>query len=511
MKNTFIRAIILVLSVCVLLCACSDATPVPSTTDEPTTATTVPAATTVTTTATTAATTSAPDPTEPPIDSDFLAGFGRVDISPEDSVPLRGYGNTSKRMSTYIQDPLYATCIALEDGTGNTVLLFALDLTSSEDRTITSARKLISDSTGIPMDNIMVSCSHNHSSPDIYNTEKQSILQYIQSLKSWMLEAARLALEDMSPAKMHVSSVQVTGLNFVRRYVLENGTYAGDNYGDFNSAPIAGHESEVDNELQLITLERANAKDIILANFQTHPHRAGGSQKTGVTSDLIGPFRDKLEEDLDCQVAYFTGGSGNVNPTSRISGETATADYIEHGKRLATYAKVALKKAIEIETGNIQTTKTTYVGQVNHSQDHLLEVAKKIQKEWTTTGSYSSCVSMGKPYGINSPYHANAIVTKYGMPKTQSFEIYALSVGDIAFVAAPYEMFDSNGKEIKDGSPFDMTFVMTCANTSQGYIPSALGWKNGGYSVDTTRWAAGTAENLVANYLTMLNQLYVAE
>ena len=58
----------------------------------------------------------------------FQVGHGRTDITPQESVPLRGYGSTSNRMSQTVLDPLYATCLALTDASGETALLFGLDL-----------------------------------------------------------------------------------------------------------------------------------------------------------------------------------------------------------------------------------------------------------------------------------------------------------------------------------------------------------------------------------------------
>ena len=57
----------------------------------------------------------------------MLVGFGSACITPEESVPLAGMGNTSKRMSTTILDDLYATCVAFTDEANRTVLLFTLD------------------------------------------------------------------------------------------------------------------------------------------------------------------------------------------------------------------------------------------------------------------------------------------------------------------------------------------------------------------------------------------------
>ena len=94
----------------------------------------------------------------------------------------------------------------------------------------------------------------------------------------------------------------------------------------------------MDNQLQLIKFSREEGKDIIMANFQMHPHRNGGSKNLNMTADIPGVFRTELENQLGVNVLYFTGASGNVNPTSRITEENITKDYIEQGKALAKYA-----------------------------------------------------------------------------------------------------------------------------------------------------------------------------
>ena len=50
--------------------------------------------------------------------------------------------------------------------------------------------------------------------------------------------------------------------------------------------------------------------------------------------------------------------------------------------------------------------------------------------------------------------------------------------------------------------------VTTMTNGQEGYIPSALGYKNGGYSTDITRFAPGTGEELVADYLEILQKIH---
>ena len=497
MKVTFSRVLILLLICSLALSGCNTDTPTPTTeTTEPTVETTGVSYTL--------------NDSGPTI-SNLSVGFGRVDISPTEPTPLRGYGFSSGRMSTGIQDPLYATCIALTDSNDNTVLLFTLDMTNSYGDVMDAARQKISQETGIPFGAIMVSATHNHSSPDLENTAEPSIPTYIESLKTWMVEAAVAALDDRALTRVYITTAETENLNFVRRYQLQNGTYAGDNFGNFKAAPIACHETEADNQLQLVCFHRQDAKDIILANFQTHPHREGGAKNTNVTADLIAPFREKMESTLGCHFAYFTGASGNINPASRIQDENITSNYIEQGHALADYALEAYSSFREIPTTAVKITQTNYKAKVDHSLSGWGYWANEAINYYLQTGELGAYKQVFQGTAIKNVYQLNAVAIRSKMALEVEIPIYAISLGDLAFVTAPFELFDTNGMQIKEGSPFSMTFVLTCANDNLSYLPSELAFKHGGYAVDVTLFTRGTAEGLVSSYLDMLNSLYFAK
>ena len=65
-------------------------------------------------------------------------------------------------------------------------------------------------------------------------------------------------------------------------------------------------------------------------------------------------------------------------------------------------------------------------------------------------------------------------------------------------------MFDTNGVELREASPFKVTIVLTACGGSWGYVPSALAVPNGGYEVYTTQWVFGTAEKVVEELVEML-------
>ena len=56
------------------------------------------------------------------MNTNLRVGFARVDVSPLESVPLEGYGNTHTRMSQGILDPIMGTCIVFTDDKDSVLL-----------------------------------------------------------------------------------------------------------------------------------------------------------------------------------------------------------------------------------------------------------------------------------------------------------------------------------------------------------------------------------------------------
>jgi len=80
-------------------------------------------------------------------------------------------------------------------------------------------------------------------------------------------------------------------------------------------------------------------------------------------------------------------------------------------------------------------------------------------------------------------------------------------IGDVGFVFASYEMFDTNGKYIREHSPFETTVIATYANDQNSYIPSSIGFGYGCYESDLCFFKPGTGEKLADQYVQMLQNL----
>ena len=387
----------------------------------------------------------------------FSVGFGRVNItpSPNTGVAMGGYDN---QISTGVLSYIYATCVAITDAEGSTLLLYTLDITDMEKDACDALRAKLTEATGIPGENITLSCSHTHSGPH----------------KKWLVEAVDLlaqagqeALADRAPATAQIGSYDVPNMNWDRHYIMNDGTMAGDNYGN-NSVGYKAQASVADPTMRLIRFVReGDKKDVLMVNWQAHPKltstadtEEGRATRTLFSSDFVGYARDYVESKQDILFAYYNGASGNVNPFSKLDSEKAlvSKDGRIYGEQLGGHVITALESLKDVETGNVA-AKTTPLAE--------------------------------------GPY-----------------ELHAYTVGSsLGFATVPAEIFHQTGTQIREGSPCDMTFVITCANGRNTYIPIDAVWEyttndsSVPYEMRICRYERGTAETLAKDLGNMLTEL----
>ena len=173
------------------------------------------------------------------MEKQLFAGFGRADITPEEYYSLAGFGNDGDRICDFIKDRIFATCVAISDEMDRTVLLITVDLLQAkEGTTVKLGREAIAAVTGIPGNRIMISATHTHSAPSMYSMADEPQALYLCYLYQQLAKAAKEALADMKPAGLHFGSRQVKNMTFVRHYLMNDGTYAGANFGSFKSGIV---------------------------------------------------------------------------------------------------------------------------------------------------------------------------------------------------------------------------------------------------------------------------------
>lgn len=421
-------------------------------------------------------------------------GYAREEIMPEGQVPLAGHGNSANRISNGVLDILYATCIAFTEG-DETVLMITQDLLRSTYSWSDAAREKITAATGVPGDHIMFCATHTHSAPDIGSSDAR-ISAYKEIYMKAMVSAAQAALADRASTTLYGSKVETEGVTFVRHYLMNDGTYAGSNFGDWSSG-IVDHATEGDPEMVLVKMEREGDKqDILLMNFQSHPTKVGDTTANGISADFIGAARSAFEEQTDMLFAYFTGAAGNQVNTSRIDSENSefNYDHKSYGKELAKLAVEAMSGMTKIEGSGIKTATVDFEYACDRTGLEKLTEAKEVAALFDSTGNLTTANELAKKYGFSSVYEARGVVAHSNKPDSDTMELNALYVAGVAFVTAPYEMFSGTALQIKGGSPFDYTVVCSCANNMSDYIPTMEAYDYGCYESYTAHFARGAAE-----------------
>lgn len=444
----------------------------------------------------------------------FRVGYARTDVTPKDSVPLAGYGNTLKRMSDGFLDYTYTTCVAIIDENDDILLMYTTDVIQSGDHhKLIKAR--LGESLGIPEDHIIVTATHTHSNIDQGQKQLTAVSQWISFLVDSMEEVAKEAIADASEATMRWTTVDLLNYNSTRHYFSENGMAVGDNHnsGDsWGAGKLIKHTTEANHIMYMLEFCRAaeDKKDILLTNWRAHPTKTGGSSVLNISSDFVGAIRSNIEKSEGILFAYFQGEAGNQNPKTRLNEDqemVPTTDNKQYGKEVAALISEAMHgEWKEVKTGPIYTIHEIYKCDGNHSRLELSDQARQIVAIWKEGGWTDTVTKMLQAAGLYSPYECSAIIGR-AASGTVDKSIHATVIGEFCFVNLQAEQFDTNGTWIKENAPSEFTMVMAYTD-GNGYVPSQFAYEYGCYEADTTVCAPGSGEVLAARELELLNQMW---
>lgn len=395
----------------------------------------------------------------------FAVGFASVDISTPLRTGLGGFGNYEERLSKSIKDPILMTCTAISDGE-ETLLLYGLDLLNSSKPVWDQISKMLQRDLGIPQENILMNATHSHAAPAL-NSSGAHMAKYMKEFYPKALQVAKDAVADLDRAEMYIGETHTEGLNFVRRYLKNDGTFLGgpglaggldykENYA----------ECEPDTQMQILRFDRKNQKDVIVANWQCHSTFVGTKSGTEISADWVGAFRKEVEKQLDAHCAFLQGAAGSLVPAGKLTTEHywKKSEYKEHGKRVAKNLIDAIPNMKKVETGKIQAETLDF--------EVTYDPAKGYSDEKTT------------------------------MP------LSVMAIGNVAIATAPFEMDHRNGIAVKENSPFEMTIISAYTNGAYGYIPHKDAFPNGGYEVESSKFVPGTAELIEEKLLDMLGEIH---
>lgn len=456
--------------------------------------------------------------TEKNVESSLVAGqlnvgYCMVDITPCESVPMQGYGSTLHRFSNDVEYALKGTVVAITGENGETVIMIETDMCTVTTQYLEPIRVRVSQETGVPQSQIYVGASHTHAAPDSGQTGVESIVTYLGELVDKLCTAAATAMADRKPAQIYYGSAETEGLNFVRNYIntLEDGSlaYWGDNHGyEYSADATTQHLTQADPTIHILKITRKDEKDIIIANFRAHPHLDNSSKTYAISADYVGAMREAVQLTLDAEFMFLQGASGNINTYSKISGEARTDECPEYARLMMEYINEAIETSELINSGNVQVKQTLLTGEINHSMDHMVPQAREVSAAWNLNRDLDQALALATPYGIYSPFHANAISSRSKMSDTDDMELNVITIGDqLAIVTIPFELYDTLGMMLEEKSPYANTLVMGYTGAHLGYMPDSSTFETGSYEADICKFSPGTGELIVSTFLSMMDDL----
>jgi len=397
------------------------------------------------------------------------AGIAKTDITPAIQVKLYGYASR-KTYSEGVHDPLTARCVAFENG-GNKIVLVSTDIGSYGSEVFPVFQKAVMEKFGLKASELFMSTIHSHSSPILsLNTENgdPNNIEYTKSLQKKLIDLIAEAIGNMKPVLtgIGVGSCPV-GTN--RREMKPDGTI---NLGR-NPYGIT------DKEVLVMKVATTDGKAVgALYDYATHSTSLGGRNML-ISGDVLGLSAQFVEKILGRDVIspVFAGASGNIDPWFRVLPEfNNEPGWIPEPVLLGTFlgeeVVTVFRKIEELSPGGKITTANA-----------VLECPRRKTEE-------------------------SAASTKPSAPETVPVNITVARIGnDVAFVGFNVEMLTEIGMEIKSGSPFRHTFVITHCNGSSGYIAPAELYKEGGYEIRSTRFEIGSSDMVVRKTLRMLYDL----
>lgn len=431
----------------------------------------------------------------------FLAGYSRQAFTPDYQVHLTGYGDDEFRKAEGVADDVCITCVAVTSGE-DTILMYSGDLLSLNGVAAKWIRDLVCPVTGISADHIFFGATHSHNAPNYYH-EYEGSARVREAMLNAAVKAAQEALADQAPAQFQFGCREQPGFNFIRHYLMEDGSYCGSNFGNPKLRFMA-HTHPTDPRMMLIRFLRQDKPSITMMNWQAHNDTVRETGYNLVSAGYITHIRSEYEAITGDHFIFFQGASGNQAKVSRIEAEKhQNLNWVDYGHTLAELAKNMLPFLTTAENTTIRTVHEQYAVPINHDWDHMLEQANEVFELWKNVGKAEGD-ALGKTYGFTSSYQSRDIRNRAKMPRTTEIELNAFCIGPMGFITGPNEIFSTVGYYVRANSPFENTFIITGNHL---YLPCREAYDYRSYEGDTSYYSKGTAELVQEEFVRLLNAL----
>ena len=403
------------------------------------------------------------------------AGIARRKISPFRGVELTGWGYYLNRTWLDVHDDLNATSLVIENG-NQAIAIVSVDLMVISSEFTRTVRQQISETTGIPPQNILVSCTHTHNAPASEGLRGVGEVDPVYEV--WAAgEAATsaiLAWQDRESVTVSAAATAVSGITFNR--TRENGP--------------------VDETATSLRVDRLDHSPLaIVVGFQAHPTVTTVLRPRSVSRDVPGQICDLIETaHSGCTAIYLQGACGDVNFLREF---TSPDRHEEPGRIVVEAVLTSLNDAEELDTSIIAAS--VAIAEIPTRRWMKEEVAGD-QAEARRRLEQKDASNWRESIGRAMTNRPDDMVARHGgdewkaveamcrfnvewtelieqdleaRPETLPTEIQALRIGDFAIVTNSSEFFTTLALDVRARSPLPFLILSCYSNGRIGYMPDA--------------------------------------
>ncbi|HEV2688417.1 MAG TPA: neutral/alkaline non-lysosomal ceramidase N-terminal domain-containing protein [Bryobacteraceae bacterium] len=402
----------------------------------------------------------------------FRAGVARRDITPQEPVPMWGYGDRHDKLSTGIQDPLHADALAL-DFAGKKLAIVSLDLgRAPAERSLQTIRQRIQKEAGIEQS--FIAGSHTHHGPVLELTDApgkgqgrfDASLRYYKTMEDGIAAAIIEANGKLAPARLATGSVQIDGFNRNRQTKIE--------------------PKPVDRELAVLRIDDGAGKPLaIVVNFTGHPTTIPSSVLK-FSADYVGAMKNEVTSRTGAATLFMQGAAGDQS----VLPDGPRKGYEAFGKALG-------EEVIKLESG--LETKEPPNPSLQVKEDRF---------------RFTSRVDFGNPMVVAAyqkaffPELIPNFIDEYADGVRPRLTVAMLN-GDIALVGVSGEFFANHALRLKARARVKQLFFFGYANGYHQYFPTIEAVAEGGYGADqgVSPVAVGAGEQIMNTALIWIYQM----
>lgn len=416
-------------------------------------------------------------------------GVGVTVINPFLDVPLAGY--YYPRLPVGIHDDLHAKALVFDNG-HDQIVLVACDLVELPRAAVESARQRIQKSYGIPPDHILITATHSHTGP-------QMVPAYVQKLGHWIADSVEIAEHNKQPVRILEATEEEPSLPHNRRYLMKDRKV--ETNPGFLNPNIVKPVGPINPRLPILTAETPQGHRVLTwVNYSMHQDTVGGDWISADYSYFLGRMLSTFEG-RDMTTIFTIGAAGDINHwdvhrpgpqrgfgTAKRLGDVLGADVLKGYTHLSPVDSTRIRAASSTLKLAFQNITRDDV----QKAERILSVPPTPNVDFTLDRVWATKVKQ-----IHDSKEPNI-----------SAEVQVVTLGSLAFVGVPGELFVQLGTQIIKESPFPHTFILELANQDIGYIPTRKAFEQGGYEPTSAIFAPGGGEEIVKEAHVLLNKCH---